>query len=147
MSLILDMASSELVLVCGDMHLGSRVGSLPPAFVSILLPGKMAHVLCTGNGGLAPSTAAQQAGAGAGEALDFLRSLAPRLHAVRGDCDDDGASVRAVRLDLRSAATSPTSTLHFRLPLMRSAHDGGGAAIYHPPLPIRVQSRYPRPRS
>ena len=86
------MTTSELVLVCGDMHLGSRVAALPPAFAAILLPGKMAHVLCTGNGGIAPSTAAQQAGAGAGEALDFLRSLAPRIHTVRGDCDDDGAS-------------------------------------------------------
>jgi hypothetical protein len=43
----------ELVLVCGDMHLGTRVAAIPPAFAAILLPGKMAHVLCTGNAGLA----------------------------------------------------------------------------------------------
>jgi vacuolar protein sorting-associated protein 29 len=75
--------SGELVLVCGDMHVPSRAGALPDAFRSILAPGKVAHVLCTGNA----------AGPGsAGETLDYLRSLAPRCHVVRGDFDEDGSS-------------------------------------------------------
>ena len=120
----------ELVLVCGDMHLGTRVAAIPPAFAAILLPGKMAHVLCTGNAGLAPSAAAQAAGAGAGEGLDFLRSLAPRLHAVRGDCDDDGALLVA-----RARARERSRALARAL-----------AATACPPLGAAAQTRCPRAR-
>jgi predicted phosphodiesterase len=134
----------ELVLVCGDMHLGTRVAAIPPAFAAILLPGKMAHVLCTGNAGLAPSAAAQAAGAGAGEGLDFLRTLAPRLHAVRGDCDDDGACVALSLLP----ALLPTRAECVRVRFSRVRARASTASPFPPvpALPAPPQTRCPRAR-
>jgi hypothetical protein len=41
-----------LVLCIGDLHIPQRVADLPPKFKSLLVPGKIQHVLCTGKGGL-----------------------------------------------------------------------------------------------
>ena len=46
------MASSnfgELVLLVGDHFIPSRSNSIPPQFTRMLVPGKMQHVICTGN--------------------------------------------------------------------------------------------------
>lgn len=64
----------ELVLVLGDLHLPHRAESLPEQFKDLLVPGKMQHVLCTGN--VCSRTAE-----------DYLRTLATSVHIVRGDMD------------------------------------------------------------
>ena len=64
-----------LVLVLGDLHIPHRSAELPAKFRALLVPGKIQHVLCTGN--LAD-----------GSTLEYLKSLCPDVHVVRGDCDD-----------------------------------------------------------
>lgn len=66
----------ELVLVVGDFHIPHRASDIPEKFKKILIPNKMAHILCTGN--LCTK-----------EQLDDLKVLAPKVHVVRGDFDDD----------------------------------------------------------
>jgi vacuolar protein sorting-associated protein 29 len=65
----------ELVLVLGDLHIPHRAGGIHESFKKMLVPNRMQHVLCTGN-------------LCGREQLDFLRSLAPSVHAVRGDMDE-----------------------------------------------------------
>ena len=66
-----------LVLCIGDMHIPHRVADLPPKFRSLLVPGKIQHVLCTGDVCVK-------------ETHDYLRSLCADVHAVRGNYDDAG---------------------------------------------------------
>eukprot|EP01084_Bolivina_argentea_P134650 237449_1 len=66
----------ELVLVIGDLHIPRRKSDIPKKFHALLVPGKMKHVLCTGN-------------VGSRQQLDFLRGIAPNVHIVRGDEDGD----------------------------------------------------------
>lgn len=63
------------MLVLGDLHIPHRVDDIPEQFKSLLVPNKMQHVLCTGN--LVSS-----------DVLDFLKTIAPKVHIVRGDFDD-----------------------------------------------------------
>eukprot|EP00608_Synchroma_pusillum_P006652 CAMPEP_0198419282 /NCGR_PEP_ID=MMETSP1452-20131203/108_1 /TAXON_ID=1181717 /ORGANISM="Synchroma pusillum, Strain CCMP3072" /LENGTH=188 /DNA_ID=CAMNT_0044139407 /DNA_START=45 /DNA_END=611 /DNA_ORIENTATION=- len=65
----------ELVLVLGDIHQPARASAIPAKFQKMLVPGKIHHVLCTGN-------------LVSREVYDELRSLAPNVHVVRGDFDD-----------------------------------------------------------
>jgi len=39
----------ELVLLVGDHHIPMRAHSIPAPFRRMLVPGKIQHVLCTGN--------------------------------------------------------------------------------------------------
>jgi len=64
-----------LVLVLGDLHIPHRAAALPTKFKGLLMPGKIQHILCTGN--LVDRVT-----------LDFLKSLASDVHVVRGDFDD-----------------------------------------------------------
>ncbi len=64
----------ELVLVMGDVHLPHRCSSLPAQFKDLLVPGKMQHVLCTGN---VTSKSSEE----------YLRTLASSVHIVKGDFD------------------------------------------------------------
>jgi predicted phosphodiesterase len=86
-----------LVLVIGDFHVPHRSPSLPPKFKQMLVwgllsislslsssqlslsllqvPGKIQHVICTGN--LCTR-----------EMLDYLKTLAPDVHVVQGDFDE-----------------------------------------------------------
>jgi len=64
----------ELVLVLGDLHIPHRSDALPDQFKDLLVPGKMQHVLCTGNV-CSKSTE------------EYLRTLANSVHIVRGDMD------------------------------------------------------------
>nr|WCZ58431.1 vacuolar protein sorting-associated protein 29 [Paratrimastix eleionoma] len=65
-----------LVLVLGDLHIPHRAPDLPAKFKSLLVPGKIQHILCTGN--LCTR-----------EVYDYLKSLASDVHVVRGDFDEN----------------------------------------------------------
>lgn len=64
-----------LVLVLGDLHIPHRCASLPAKFKKLLVPGRIHHILCTGN--LSKET------------YDYLKTLANDVHVVRGDFDDN----------------------------------------------------------
>lgn len=57
------------------MHLPYRSHNLPMKFKKLLVPGRIQHILCTGN--LCSK-----------EAYEYLRTLANDVHVVRGDFDD-----------------------------------------------------------
>ena len=61
----------------GDIHIPHRESAIAESFQKMLVPNKMQHLLCTGN--LCSK-----------EQLDFLKSLAPSCHFVRGDMDEVG---------------------------------------------------------
>ncbi|KAL0476805.1 vacuolar protein sorting protein VPS29 [Acrasis kona] len=64
-----------LVLVIGDLHIPHRTHDLPEQFKTMLVPGKIQHILCTGN--LCTK-----------EVYDYLKTIAPDLHVVKGDFDE-----------------------------------------------------------
>uniref|UniRef100_A0A6J0UC49 Vacuolar protein sorting-associated protein 29 n=1 Tax=Pogona vitticeps TaxID=103695 RepID=A0A6J0UC49_9SAUR len=65
-----------LVLVLGDLHIPHRCNSLPAKFKKLLVPGKIQHILCTGN--LCTK-----------DSYDYLKTLAGDVHVVRGDLDEN----------------------------------------------------------
>lgn len=65
-----------LVLVLGDLHIPYRCSGFPSKFKKLLVPGKIQHILCTGN--LCTK-----------DTYDFLKNLASDVHIVRGDFDDN----------------------------------------------------------
>ncbi|MDP2435953.1 MAG: vacuolar protein sorting-associated protein 29 [archaeon] len=67
-----------LVLIIGDFHIPHRASGLPKAFKKRLVPGKISHILCTGN--LCTK-----------DAMDYLKTLAPDVHVVQGDFDENGS--------------------------------------------------------
>lgn len=64
-----------LVLVIGDFHIPHRAHTLPPQFKKLLVPGKIQHILCTGN--LVSK-----------ETFDYLKTIASDVHVVKGDFDE-----------------------------------------------------------
>ena len=64
-----------LVLVLGDLHIPHRAFALPAKFKKLLVPGRIQHILCTGN--LCTK-----------ETLDYLKTLASDVHVVRGEFDE-----------------------------------------------------------
>ena len=68
-------APMVLVLVIGDLHIPHRKADLPKKFKALLQPGKIQHILCTGN--VVDKLT-----------YDYLRSLAADVHVCRGDFDD-----------------------------------------------------------
>ena len=64
-----------MVLVLGDLHIPHRCSSLPAKFKKLLVPGRIQHILCTGN--LCTK-----------ESYDYLKTLASDVHVVRGDFDE-----------------------------------------------------------
>ena len=64
-----------LVLIISDLSIPQRAVDLPPKFKKLLVPGKIQHLILTGN-------------VGSSETLAFLRSVCPDIHAVRGDLDE-----------------------------------------------------------
>ncbi|XP_075883744.1 vacuolar protein sorting-associated protein 29 isoform X1 [Nelusetta ayraudi] len=70
------MAGHRLVLVLGDLHIPHRCNTLPAKFKKLLVPGKIQHILCTGN--LCTK-----------ESYDYLKTLAGDVHIVRGDFDEN----------------------------------------------------------
>lgn len=71
----------QLVVVLGDLHIPHRASAIPENFQKMLIPNKTQHVLCTGN-------------ICTKEQFDFLRSLAPSVHVVRGEMDEVSRSAR-----------------------------------------------------
>lgn len=67
-----------LVLVLGDLHVPHRSQGLPSKFKKLLVPGRIQHILCTGN--LCTK-----------ESYDYLKTLASDVHIVRGDFDENNA--------------------------------------------------------
>ncbi|CAH0389596.1 unnamed protein product [Bemisia tabaci] len=65
-----------MVLVIGDLHIPHRCSSLPSKFKKLLVPGRIQHILCTGN--LCTK-----------ESYDYLKTLASDVHVVRGDFDEN----------------------------------------------------------
>ena len=65
-----------LALVLGDFHIPHRIGEVPAKYKEILTPNQFAYVLSTGN-------------LGNRETQDWLRTLAPQVHIVKGDFEDD----------------------------------------------------------
>ncbi|RVW82348.1 Vacuolar protein sorting-associated protein 29 [Vitis vinifera] len=65
-----------LVLALGDLHIPHRAPDLPPKFKSMLVPGKIQHIICTGNLCIK-------------EVHDYLKSLCPDMHVTRGEYDED----------------------------------------------------------
>ncbi|XP_074589748.1 vacuolar protein sorting-associated protein 29 [Curcuma longa] len=65
-----------LVLAIGDLHIPHRAADLPLKFKSMLVPGKIQHILCTGNLCIK-------------EIHEYLKSLCPDLHITRGEYDED----------------------------------------------------------
>lgn len=63
------------MLVIGDFHIPHRKHSLPAKFKKLLVPGKIQHIVCTGN--LCTK-----------ETSDYLKTLAGDVHIVRGDLDE-----------------------------------------------------------
>ncbi|XP_063719240.1 vacuolar protein sorting-associated protein 29-like [Symsagittifera roscoffensis] len=68
-----------LVLVIGDLHIPHRAASLPAQFRKLLVPGRINHIVCTGN-------------LACRDAHEYLKSLASDLHVVRGDFDLDSGN-------------------------------------------------------
>ncbi|XP_053543590.1 vacuolar protein sorting-associated protein 29 isoform X2 [Ictalurus punctatus] len=71
-----NVAVQTLVLVLGDLHIPHRCNTLPAKFKKLLVPGKIQHILCTGN--LCTK-----------ESYDYLKTLAGDVHIVRGDFDEN----------------------------------------------------------
>eukprot|EP01086_Lenisia_limosa_P015041 TRINITY_DN4710_c0_g1_i2.p1 TRINITY_DN4710_c0_g1~~TRINITY_DN4710_c0_g1_i2.p1 ORF type:complete len:180 (-),score=34.09 TRINITY_DN4710_c0_g1_i2:49-588(-) len=66
----------QLILIAGDAMLPSAMSEIPESFKERLVPGKMNHILFTGN--LCTR-----------ETLDYLRSLCSDVHCVKGRFDTD----------------------------------------------------------
>lgn len=64
-----------LVLIIGDLHIPYRSSSVPAKFKKLLVPGKIQHILCTGN--LCTK-----------ETYDYLKTLTSDVHIVQGDFDE-----------------------------------------------------------
>lgn len=64
-----------LVLVIGDLHIPHRIHDLPLKFKKLLVPGKIQQILCTGN-------------VCDKETFDYLRTISPDVHVVKGDYDE-----------------------------------------------------------
>ncbi|KAB2084999.1 hypothetical protein ERO13_A05G198301v2 [Gossypium hirsutum] len=96
--------SIVLVLALGDLHIPHRAADLPPKFKSMLVPGMIQHVFCTGNLCIK-------------EVQDYLKTLCPDLHITRGEYDEDTRypetktlTIRQFKLGLCHAMAISTNT-------------------------------------
>ena len=87
-----------LVLVIGDLHIPHRVHDLPAKFKKLLVPGKIQQILCTGN-------------RCDRETYEYLRTVSPDVHVVRGDYDEVSLSWCNINCDDPYGAKSRA---HFR---------------------------------
>ena len=87
-----------LVLVIGDLHIPHRIHDLPAKFKKLLVPGKIQQILCTGN--LCDR-----------ETYEYLRTVSPDVHVVRGDYDE----VRAL-FGAEISAIDTFHRVHYRCP-------------------------------
>nr|WCZ58578.1 vacuolar protein sorting-associated protein 29 [Andalucia godoyi] len=68
-------SQKTLVLVLGDLHIPHRVHDLPAKFKSLLVPGKIQRIVCTGN-------------VCTKEVYDYLRTICSDISLSRGDYDE-----------------------------------------------------------
>jgi vacuolar protein sorting-associated protein 29 len=88
-----------LVLVLGDLHLPHRSQGLPAKFKRLLVPGRIQHILCTGNPdshsnfnfNLILMIKRSLGNLCTKESYDYLKTLASDVHVVRGDFDENNA--------------------------------------------------------
>ncbi|KAG4953193.1 hypothetical protein JHK87_038787 [Glycine soja] len=87
-----------LVLALGDLHIPHRAPDLPAKFKSMLVPGKIQHIICTGNlcikvcNPVASGEAMLKPGGmllNFCEIRDYLKTLCPDLHITRGEYDEE----------------------------------------------------------
>jgi vacuolar protein sorting-associated protein 29 len=64
-----------LVLVLGDVEIPRRCVDIPPKFKKLLVPGKIQHMILTGN-------------IGSHEMIDFLRTVCPDMQGAKGDMEE-----------------------------------------------------------
>ena len=74
------LSAMVLVLVIGDLHIPHRIHDLPLKFKKLLVPGKIQQILCTGN-------------VCDRETYEYLRTVSPDVHVVRGDYDEVRSNV------------------------------------------------------
>ncbi|KAK9918160.1 hypothetical protein WJX75_001805 [Coccomyxa subellipsoidea] len=67
-----------LVLCIGDLHIPHRATDIPPKFKTLLVPGKIHHILCPGN--LCTR-----------EVYDYLKTVCTDIHITRGNFDEAAA--------------------------------------------------------
>ncbi|KAF9009132.1 Metallo-dependent phosphatase [Hymenopellis radicata] len=72
-----------LVLIIGDLHIPHRIHDLPVKFKKLLVPGKIQQILCTGN-------------VCDRETYEYLRTISPDVHVVKGDYDETTAFPNSV---------------------------------------------------
>ncbi|KAG5536657.1 hypothetical protein RHGRI_024170 [Rhododendron griersonianum] len=65
-----------LVLALGDLHIPHRAPDLPPKFKSMLVPGKIQHIICTGNLCIK-------------EVHDYLKTICSDLQITQGEYDEE----------------------------------------------------------
>eukprot|EP00897_Mesotaenium_endlicherianum_P007119 jgi/Mesen1/6435/ME000033S05724 len=65
-----------LVLALGDLHVPHRAIDLPPKFKTMLVPGKIQHILSPGNLNIK-------------EMHEYLKSLCGDVHVTKGEYDED----------------------------------------------------------
>ena len=87
------MSYGELALVVGDVHDPSRALSIPSPFKKLLQPGKMQHVLCTGN--TSPQT------------LAFLRRLCKDNQQDDFHCVTSPISISSIATPLSNSSEFP----------------------------------------
>merc|ERR1711991_1137088 len=66
------------VLLCGDFHIPHRAFDIHPKFRELLVPGKIRHVISTGN-------------LTSRDTYDYLRHLASDVHVVKGEFDENNS--------------------------------------------------------
>lgn len=111
-----------LVLVIGDFHIPHRIHDLPAKFKKLLVPGKIQQILCTGN--LCDR-----------ETYEYLRTVSPDVHVVRGDYDEVRVSRMSLHL-LTDRGAERIAALGDRNPFTNSDR-------HHTRAPVRPQ-RGPR---
>lgn len=98
----------------GDLHIPHRCSSLPSKFKKLLVPGRIQHILCTGN--LCTK-----------ESYDYLKTLASDVHVVRGDFDEVYILFNAIKyfdnfLILNFNVTLIFLFIEFKLSRTKSCH-------------------------
>lgn len=90
-----------LVLVIGDLHIPHRIHDLPAKFKKLLVPGKIQQILCTGN-------------VCDRETYEYLRTVSPDVHVVRGDYDEVRCTPELLLAELPNSATARVRSLCLR---------------------------------
>ena len=105
-----------LVLCIGDFHIPHRATDIPPKFKTLLVPGKIHHILCPGNlctkvtiphhaSSLCKGSREAKPGEGycaLQETYHFLKTVCTDLHITRGDFDEAGSKYPDEKVSTKS---------------------------------------------